>query len=391
MRHYVVLASFVSMPNIGMFSEALVTTENRRVQWDLMKANFGKRWEGLTQWYTMQPIDADVPWLEPRGDPLRSIYQLEFPEDEPDIGTWRGWGVMKPGDTRVVPLSESSVLERTLGATTFQFPERVGGRCGLRADESSLGIEVNFFHGERRSGLVLAYTSTGGEAAGAGSSGAVGGGGGIANDKRLTGVMLMAFREAPILARLGPGRFAFVDTPSATLKEPLVDPLPDLCSTKAVSSVDPGGGGGGGGTGAAALRRLSADLRDASLTRCTRLGVPGHELETSEGGENEAAESLVDWLLTGDEDERDGGAASAMVTVALPEDLWVRSPRVVKPNERAVVAVGCGSRAAGMFRSLVLEFSRDGALVSCVCVTYRWREAYRPYSRKVSLPENRRC
>ena len=58
------------------------------------------------------------------------------PSPNPDpsqVGTWRGWGVVKAGDERTVPLSEASVIERQReqGSTTFQFPG-VGGRSPLR-------------------------------------------------------------------------------------------------------------------------------------------------------------------------------------------------------------------------------------------------------------------
>ena len=58
------------------------------------------------------------------------------PSPNPDpsqVGTWRGWGVVKAGDERTVPLSEASVIERQReqGSTTFQLPG-VGGRCPLR-------------------------------------------------------------------------------------------------------------------------------------------------------------------------------------------------------------------------------------------------------------------
>ena len=161
-----------------------------------MKSNFGTRWEGQTRWFKPSARGG----LEPSAPPMRSVYQLEFPSATPELGAWRGWSVIEPGDTRVVPLAEATVMERTAGSTTFQFAG-AGGRVSLRTDGDGWGCEVNFFHARRRSGLCAFY-GAGGE---------------------LRGAMSMRFRAAPI-SRDGNGTFVgggeyTVDHDSETLTE----------------------------------------------------------------------------------------------------------------------------------------------------------------------------
>lgn len=168
---------------------ANVRPGERKAQWQLMKQNFGTRWEGETRWFAFDSADE----LLPISEPLTSIYQLEFPEATPEVGTWRGWGVLKAGDTRVVPLSEETVLDRQQGASTFQFPG-VGGRLTLRNDNGTWGAEVNFFHAQRRSGLCIFYNQEG----------------------ELGQFMSMAFRSAPISLD---GNQSFVESPSFTVAD----------------------------------------------------------------------------------------------------------------------------------------------------------------------------
>ena len=163
-----------------------------------MKSNFGRRWEGETQWLSPNGLGS----LAELAEPMRSIYQLEFPPATANLGTWRGWNVVKDGDTRVVPLSEESVLFRTPGSSTFQF-EGVGGRCDLDTDGAMYGIEVNFFFSDRRSGLVIYYKEDEGGAL------------------CLHNIMRMAFRSAPISHD---GGATFVDTPTFTVAQQ-PDPL----------------------------------------------------------------------------------------------------------------------------------------------------------------------
>ena len=109
-----------------------ISPKERRVQWELMQQNFGCRWEGETGWFTPSHDDAQE-LVSASSEPLAAVYQLQFPRDEPEVGAWRGWGVIKPGDERTVPLSEATVIERQReqGSSTFQFPG-AGGRCSLR-------------------------------------------------------------------------------------------------------------------------------------------------------------------------------------------------------------------------------------------------------------------
>ena len=87
-------------------SDLSVSDDARRAQWDLMKYNFGVRWEGQSRWFTTSESNE----LVASSEPLDACYQLEFPRDQPTEGTWRGWGVIEPGDgPRVVPLSEATV------------------------------------------------------------------------------------------------------------------------------------------------------------------------------------------------------------------------------------------------------------------------------------------
>ena len=173
----------------------LLRDSERHVQWNLMKRNFGTRWEGQTRW--LKPARSGA--LESSAPPLSSVYQLEFPASTPGHGTWRGWNVIQAGDTREVALSEETVIDRTAGSTTFQFAG-AGGRCSLATDGPGWGCEVNFFHGTRRSGLCVFYDTATGE---------------------LSGVMTMAFRSAPISHD---GNETFVDTPEFTVTGP-VDPI----------------------------------------------------------------------------------------------------------------------------------------------------------------------
>jgi hypothetical protein len=142
-----------------------VQPAQRRIQWETFRRQFGARWEGQTAWF--RPRDEG--WIGQQeqqevaltaiSEPLTSIYQLEFPRLEPEVGTWRGWGVLAAGDTRVVSLSEETALERSPGSTTFQF-EGVGGRCSLQSDgPNSWAAEVNFFHENRRAGVVVYCTT----------------------------------------------------------------------------------------------------------------------------------------------------------------------------------------------------------------------------------------
>lgn len=139
--------------------------------WDGMVYNFGHRWEGRTYAYDPETGKAE--------NELRSVYQLEFPDGgRTGFGTWRGWNVIKDGDTRVVPLSRETCIDRTSGSSTFQFAKAgvgAGGRCpvefpvadgaleAILEDEDNRllpqrkFIEINFFHGAIRRGVVVTY------------------------------------------------------------------------------------------------------------------------------------------------------------------------------------------------------------------------------------------
>ena len=128
-----------------------------------MVRNFGYRWEGRTYWH--DPDAAGDSAAEHTG--LRSIYQLEFPQEgRAGVGTWKGWNVLEAGDTRTVPLSRETCINRTKGSSTFQFAQAgvgVGGRCpvSFSSDDDApqqLMMEINFFHGNLRRGLVVTYT-----------------------------------------------------------------------------------------------------------------------------------------------------------------------------------------------------------------------------------------
>ena len=108
-----------------------ISPKERRVQWELMQQNFGCRWEGETGWFTPSHDAAEL--VSASSEPLAAVYQLQFPRDQPEVGAWRGWGVIKPGDERTVPLSEATIIERQReqNSATFQFPG-AGGRCSLR-------------------------------------------------------------------------------------------------------------------------------------------------------------------------------------------------------------------------------------------------------------------
>ena len=108
-----------------------ISPKERRQQWELMQQNFGCRWEGETGWFTPSH-DAARELVSASSEPLAAVYQLQFPREQPEVGAWRGWGVIKPGDERTVPLSEATVIERQRqqGSSTFQFPG-AGGRCSL--------------------------------------------------------------------------------------------------------------------------------------------------------------------------------------------------------------------------------------------------------------------
>ena len=131
--------------------------------WQGMVRNFGYRWEGRTYWH--DPDAAGDSAAEHTG--LRSIYQLEFPQEgRAGVGTWKGWNVLEAGDTRTVPLSRETCINRTKGSSTFQFAQAgvgVGGRCpvSFSSDDDApqqLMMEINFFHGNLRRGLVVTYT-----------------------------------------------------------------------------------------------------------------------------------------------------------------------------------------------------------------------------------------
>ena len=108
-----------------------VSPAERRVQWRLMQENLGCRWEGETRWFTPSR-DAGDDSVSASSPPLAAVYQLEFPRDQPEVGavatgfgsavlkpsptpspnpspnqvgTWRGWGVIKPGDERALTLT----------------------------------------------------------------------------------------------------------------------------------------------------------------------------------------------------------------------------------------------------------------------------------------------
>eukprot|EP00929_Paragymnodinium_shiwhaense_P006712 TRINITY_DN110684_c0_g1_i1.p1 TRINITY_DN110684_c0_g1~~TRINITY_DN110684_c0_g1_i1.p1 ORF type:complete len:252 (-),score=16.74 TRINITY_DN110684_c0_g1_i1:369-1061(-) len=191
------LVSFSGQGHRQLAAFAQISKEARARQWNLMKQNFGTRWEGKTQWFS-----AGTKGPSPMAEAMRSIYQLEFPQATPELGTWRGWSVLKPGDTRVVPLSEATVVDRQPGSTTFQF-EGVGGRNSLRTDGETWGAEINFFHAGRRSGLVVYY-----------------------KDGELGSLMSMAFRSTPISTD---GNVTFVNTGEFTA-EP-ADPIADTYSS----------------------------------------------------------------------------------------------------------------------------------------------------------------
>ena len=127
--------------------------------WKGMVRNFGYRWEGRTYWH-----DPDATGIEDTG--LRSIYQLEFPQEgRAGVGTWKGWNVFEEGDNRTVPLSRETCIDRMPGVSTFQFAQAgVGGRCpvSFSSDDDDAPqqqmMEINFFHGNLRRGLVVTYT-----------------------------------------------------------------------------------------------------------------------------------------------------------------------------------------------------------------------------------------
>ena len=108
-----------------------VSPTERRVQWRLMQENFGCRWEGETGWFAPSR-EAGEDSVSASSPPLAAVYQLEFPRDQPEVrtvatgfgsavlkpspspnpkpdpsqvGTWRGWGVIKPGDERTLTLT----------------------------------------------------------------------------------------------------------------------------------------------------------------------------------------------------------------------------------------------------------------------------------------------
>lgn len=161
-----------------------------------MVRNFGYRWEGRTYWYDPDNADNGKKKKNVKENELQSIYQLEFPENgRKGVGTWKGWNILQDGDTRSVPLSRETCIDRTKGSSTFQFvtPSKdgdgvggVGGRCPVsfpsttvakvkvidehdenKEDRSSvttelpfpqqLFLEINFFHGIYRRGVVVTY------------------------------------------------------------------------------------------------------------------------------------------------------------------------------------------------------------------------------------------
>mmetsp|Transcript_35841 Transcript_35841/g.114792 ORF Transcript_35841/g.114792 Transcript_35841/m.114792 type:complete len:216 (-) Transcript_35841:319-966(-) len=132
--------------------------------------------------------------------------------------------------TRVVELSQDSILEvAPPRSSAFEFPG-VGGRCSLRTDGETLGVEVNFFHGSRRSGLVLYY-----------------------KNNSVADIMSMAFRAAPISHD---DNATFVDTPSVTV----VDQSDPIDAKSRTPSAKP-------------CRRVSHCLQCSSLDRNHKISM----------------------------------------------------------------------------------------------------------------------
>ena len=102
--------------------------------WQGMVRNFGYRWEGRTYWH--DPDAAVDSEQQQRGDGkteaavekngLRSIYQLEFPQEgRAGVGTWTGWNVFEEGDTRADPCHERPVSSARPVRVPFNFPRGV--------------------------------------------------------------------------------------------------------------------------------------------------------------------------------------------------------------------------------------------------------------------------
>ena len=275
-----------------------VDPDDRAVQWNLMKDNFGTRWEGETRWFSP---GGETSLLSPTSDPLPSVYQLEFPTTTPELGTWRGWGVLAPGDTRVVALSEATVVERQPGSSTFQFAG-VGGRSTLRTDGTIWAAEVNFFHADRRCGLVLYYKPPVG---GIGSTAAF-------------SLMSMSFRAAPIS---DDGNLTFVSTPEIT-----------RTTAHTLTECDEEN------DAAHKFARPGTCVRREEMGRSYRLRP--QPLPNVVG--------LVDWDRVGSD--------PACLEASMPDGVRLRVPRVVESD--ATFAFGCDFRPiGGPFRSLVIECS----------------------------------
>lgn len=274
-----------------------------------MQNNFGARWEGQTRWFT--PSD-DASSLAAVSEPLDAVYQLEFPRDTPELGTWRGWGVLAPGDgPRVVPLSEASVIERQRqqGSTTFQFPG-VGGRCSLRCDGEVLAVEVNFFHGGQRSGLVAYLKAPNDSSATAGDAS--------------VSLMAMSFRRARIS---DDGNATFVDGPAPTLKpQHTLASLPP--ASAGLGSVPPGG---------------------AAPTRARREWMLAEDYAIRAVGGDGTAPPLPP------------ASSASVLELCLPDGVRCWLPRAWPLTSDARLVFSCDFRGAGgPFRSVAIEYCRGG-------------------------------
>ena len=282
----------------GLLALACIAAPERRAQWDLMKSNFGTRWEGQTRWFKPSARGG----LEPSAPPMRSVYQLEFPSATPELGAWRGWSVIEPGDTRVVPLAEATVMERTAGSTTFQFAG-AGGRVSLRTDGDGWGCEVNFFHARRRSGLCAFY-GAGGE---------------------LRGAMSMRFRAAPISRD---GNVSFVGGGEHTVDH-AADPI---VADAAPASAPP-------------------VLRAPACARALSLAPPAYAISPSA-----PARATEDWSDTRDE---------SLVVAGFADGVWLRAPRVLSSDSTVSIGCDFRA-VGGPFRAVGLLFSdAEFAGVTC--------------------------
>ena len=322
------------------YDELSIGDTERRIQWLLMKQNFGCRWEGQTRWFS----PTDTQRLAADSQPLDSIYQLEFPRNEPSVGTWRGWGVIAAGDgPRIVPLSEATVIERQRqqGSTTFQF-RGVGGRCSLRCDSGVWAGEINFFHGEVRAGLVV-YLKAKEEAVDTPSGSVT-----TPKDASVT-LMSMSFRRATISTD---GNATFVDgnKPSRSHAHTFdgAPPANEWATAEVTSCVRREA------MRADDYRIVDAIVDDAAAA--TR--SPGaHKTDSWQGAAARHPE------LTG----ADATIAPSLLTASLPDGVRCVVPRAWPLDNSARLVFGCDFRPiGGPFRSLTMDY-RDSKLEGWLC------------------------